>query len=441
MARPSLSIAQIILLLGAVVAVVWLLSQRSDESDGDGSQPEAYSFDVSLVEEIEFERPGSITRVVREDDGFWIEAPYRDRADDRFLAQSLQVAATLVPERSLPDTESTPFGLDRPAARWRCRWPGGSYEIVLGDTLPAGAGRFARMGGQPAVKVVNPFLARRFLSPPSMEIHEPIPAPLGIGRVDSIRIETREETLMVARRRAGVWEIISPVHARASTISMARGVKTLRSASMTEFLGPTADQDLPSLGLQPPRAVWTLFQGGKRRSVTIGHPTDDERSAYLIPAGRDVVALVTSEQFRIWVDGAQRLRDPLLMDVPADSIGEVEIVGEGMSRVFSRSPNRIWSEVTGGENLEVRTEAFQIAVGNLCAAHAIGFKPPGAESSFQAHLTLLLTDLRGERDTVQLGIPKGDRAPIRTGRQPGVCEIPATGVRTWELWLAKPLRP
>ena len=117
MARRFPSVLQILLVLAGVAGIIWLWSSRSGgpSEQADAEAPPA--FDEGLVEEILFERGQGLRRVVREADGFWIHDPYRDRADERFLAQSLRVAATLKPERTLPDTVSALFGLKNPTAR------------------------------------------------------------------------------------------------------------------------------------------------------------------------------------------------------------------------------------------------------------------------------------------------------------------------------------
>ena len=252
---------------------------------------------------------------------------------------------------------------------------------------------------------------------------------------------TREEELLVVRHPGGQWEILSPVRAEASTEQMARAVKTLRTESMTEYLGPVTDFDLKPLGLDPPRAIWTLIQGDRRETVRIGHPTSDQRSVRVIPSGREIVALIGAEQFRIWVDGTKRIRESKLMDVRADLITTLEIAGSGIERSFIRRSQGDWVEERAGDTLLVRSDAFEIALGNLCAAHAVGFAPQTANDSFHPDIRLHLTDRGGTRDTVEFAVPQGDQAAIRTRGQPGICIVPVEGFRTWDLWLRNPLRP
>jgi hypothetical protein len=161
----------------------------------------------------------------------------------------------------------------------------------------------------------------------------------------------------------------------------------------------------------------------------------------VIPAGRDVVALIGSEQFRIWVDGMKRLRYSKLLETEADRLAVLEIDGLKTGRRFERRSAGDWYEVAEGDTLPVRSEALEIAAGNLCAAHAVDFAPPDAVRSFRPTIRLFLQDLEGVRDTVELARPQADRAEIRTRPQPGICLVPAEGYRTWELWLRAPLRP
>ncbi len=442
MPKRFLSPAQaVLLILLASLLLAWLLSGRAGRKQEPRGAGAAAVFDPSLVQEISFERGGAKARVVRETDGFWIVEPYRDRADPKVVAQSLKVAAGLAPLRELPDTISAPYGLAAPSAAWRCAWPGGSYEIALGDSLPAGAGRFARRTGSSAIVVLDPFLARRFLVPPIRELHDPSAASLDVGPIDSLRVDTREERIAIIRRRSDLWEIVRPIHGEAEAAVVSRAVESLRAEGLTGFLGPTSASDLRALGLDPPRATWTLFQGGKGRAVRIGHPTPDQKSVAVIPAQRDVVALIDSENFRAWVDGLSRLRESLLLSTPADSVTEVELKGPGGSRLFTRGGGGRWFERAGPESLAVRSDAFDSALRNLCGLRAVGYRSAPGTRIAEPFLRLRLLRASGRADTVDVSPPRGETAEAKGPRVAGVCLVPASVHRTWELWLRRPLRP
>ncbi len=393
------------------------------------------------VREVLFQRQNVSVRVVRGSNGFWIVEPYRDRADDRFLAQSIKVASSVSPMRSLPDTAGALFGLAPPRATWACKWRGGSFEIGLGDSLPTGGGRFARLGSNPHVVIVDSFLARRYLSPPVAVIHEPNAALLDVGPVDSLLIQTREEKLVAVRHRADFWEFISPARVDGSAAQLARAVEALRSDGLTEFLGPTDRQDLRTLGLDPPRAVWTLVQGTRRQAVRIGHPTADEASVYVIPAGRDVVALISSENFRQWVDGISRLREALVLATPGDSVVRVEAEGPEGVRRFLRSTGGIWREPGAGETLAVRSDALARMIQNTCQIRALGFSDGPAPRDFAGEIHLRFRRESGGTDTLRIEMPSGGVSRAWSRRQPGICKISGDPYRAWTIWMKDPLRP
>ncbi len=396
MGRRLISPLQGGLLLLLVVMVVLLLRTRSsDDQAGKGNLPTAPAFSATNVQEVSFRRGASFIRVVRERDGFWIVEPYRDRAAEELVAQSLSVASTLEPLRVLPDTTGAPFGLAPPFAVWRCAWSGGEYVIALGDSIPAGGGRYARRTGSREVMVVDPFLARRFLAPPVQDLHSMVACPLGVGPVDSVRIETRDEKIVVVRRRADFWEIVAPIRAEASAAEVARAVQNLRTTTMTQVLGPTERFDLPALGLAPPRATWTLVQGANRATARIGHPTPDERSAHLIPAGREVVGWVGTESFRTWVDGLAGLRESRMLWAAADSVEQVVVRRGSDRRSFVKIPKWGWRELAASETLEVRQDAFAQALQNLCAIRAISYSAPADDRHLRTGRSGFVSALRG----------------------------------------------
>ncbi|MFB3907888.1 MAG: DUF4340 domain-containing protein [Candidatus Eisenbacteria bacterium] len=434
---------QIFLLLAiAGLVAVWLRTSSRPPTDTAGNPPTgAPAFDLASVREVVYERPASgfRARVVREADGFWMVEPYRDRADDAFLAQSLQVAATIRPLRTLPDTTRDPFGLRVPSARLIVSFDGRPpYRVDLGDSIPAGGGRFAIRTGSPSVAVLDPFLARRYLAPPGKEIQSPIAAPLAIGPPDSIVVQTREEMLKIARRGKQSWSIVEPVRAAASAPELERAIEALRSESLTSFLGPSERQDLPSLGLDPPRAVWTLHQSGRPFLVRIGHATADQRSVYVIPSGRDVVALLPSDNFRTLVDGSARLRENLLIPERREAPAGVELAEDGRTRRFERTGER-WSPA-GGALEPADEERFRAQLQNLLRLRAGGFRP-GARSDLERPLQIVLRFAGGDSETLAVGLPHGDRSVAWSSAQPGLALVPPALRESWSRWLegARPL--
>ncbi|MBD3162120.1 MAG: DUF4340 domain-containing protein [Candidatus Eisenbacteria bacterium] len=443
MARRGPSAAQAILIVALLgVLFVWYRIARNGGPAEPGSEGIVPPLPEEEIEEILFERGEERIRVVRETDGFWIVEPYRDRADERFLRSSLRVAATLEPERILPDTAGAQFGLDPPAAAWTAAWSGGRFRVVLGDTVPAGGGRYGRPGGARRIWILDPFLVRRFLAPPTHEIHSPVPAPIGHGRVDTLRIATREEEITLTRRPGGEWTILHPFRFDAEARTVQRAVNDLRRETITAYLGPLDSVDLPAHGLDPPRATWQLIQGGRRPEVVIGHPTPDERSVHVIPAGREVVALIPSESFRIFVDGLERLRDPRLFLLPADSVRTVEVRAGADRRRFARAEAGGWVEIAAdGEERPLRSDALETAVRNLVALRAVSYPEARSGSAFPEAMRIRLLLRDGSRDSLQLARPQGDALLARAPRQPGWVRLPAAVHRTWRLWLDRPLRP
>jgi hypothetical protein len=439
--RRTVSPIQLVLLILLAGLVALLLKNRgAEEPPGEGGPPGIPAFPTAEVQEILFRRGATNVRVVREADGFWIVEPYRDRASEEMIAQSLKVASTLSPLRVLPDTAGASFGLAPPSAVWSCRWAGGRFAIELGDSIPAGGGRYARRSGSPKLLIVDPFLARRFLTPPVQDVHSMIACPVGVGPVDTVRIETREEKLVIVRRRAESWEIVEPIRAEASAGEIARAVQNLRMTTMTQVLGPVDRFDLPALGLEPPRAVWTLVQGSTRMTARIGHPTPDQRNVHLIPAGRQVVGWIGSESFRAWVDGSSRLRETRMLWAAADSVQWVSVRKAGAGREFVMDPRRGWCEIAGAETLVVRQDAFSQAIQNLCAVRAVSFDAPGGPIG-EPTLSLRLGLPGGRVDSLSLGPPMGGSGAARGTRQPAPCLVSGAPYRTWSLWLGRPLRP
>lgn len=437
--RPFSGTQAVLLLILLLLVALWFRSERRRPQETIVRTVERFPAD--RVEEIVIRRGDASARVVRRSDGFWMEEPYPDRADAEMISQSLRAAATIEVTRALPDTGGAPFGLSPPGALWICRWDGGEYRIALGDTLPAGGGRYARLDRDRGVVILDPFIARRFLAPPLRDLHDPSATRIQVGPVDSVVIVTREEEIRVVRHRADWWEILSPVRCEGSATELSRAVHMLSSDALTEFIGPTRAADLRAIGLTPPRAVWTLIQGARRESVRIGSPTGDQRNVHIIPAGRDVVARIGSDNFRTWVDGMARLRETRLFFSAADSVARVTVRGAGAERSFARRPRGNWFEMAGAETLAIRSDAMESAVSNLCALRAVRFLGDSARIGDDDRVRLTVQYERGGIDALEIARPDGEIVPARGPRQPGWCGVPASVRTTWSLWLDRPLRP
>jgi hypothetical protein len=426
--------------LGVLVALL-IRVRGGNEGATSPQSPVGPAFSAVAVREISFRRGDIFVRVVREGDGFWIVEPYRDRAAEEMIAQSLRVAATIEPLRTLPDTTGAPFGLDHPSAIWKCRWDGGEYSIEIGDSIPAGGGRYARRSGSAQIVVVDPFLVRRFLAPPVQDVHSMTACPVDVGPIDSVRIATREEKIVIVRRRPDYWEIVAPIHAEASAPEVTRAVQNLRTTTMSQVLGPAERFDLRPMGLEPPRAVWTLVQGRTRSTARIGSPTPDQRNVHVIPSGRDVVGWIGSESFRAWVDGTARLRESRMLWASPESVVAVVVQRGGTRRSFIKVAGRGWREQSERDTLDVRQDAMSQAVENLCALRAVAYQVPGASPVGGPPLTVRMRmgDSRG--DSLVLFEPRAGAAAALGTRQSGPCMVSEVPFRTWSLWLERPLRP
>lgn len=153
--------------------------------------------------------------------------------------------------------------------------------------------------------------------------------------IESIVVKTADETLQF-RRRAGSWQIESPIRWPANNINMERLLTITRIETDSRL--PAADIDLASIGLQFPRALLQLDDTsiafgatnniGERRYLLI------DATVYLVADGhypfisQGLIGLVDRRLLPLSM-GLQSLKLPQL-EITASPDGAWQVVGESL---------------------------------------------------------------------------------------------------------------
>ncbi|MFN8546838.1 MAG: DUF4340 domain-containing protein [Candidatus Eisenbacteria bacterium] len=263
---------------------------------------------------------------------YWVVHPIVDRASDEAMAEVLRQLNGLKAQRLLPESGGSAFGLEPPRSRLRAIGSRGEhYSLALGDSAAVASALYARAGGR--IALIDAFTARRYFRPNLAYLRDSYPTALGPGPVDSIEVVAGTFGFAARRLSAEHWVTRYPRGLDLDPLPVNRAIQFLRTPTIRDY--DDRSRDWSALGLDPPRALWILHQGGRADTVRIGHPTADQQAVRIMPSHRPVVALMGSDFFRDFVDGWPRLAECRLMSMPVDSVQSIEFVGRGAG--FRRS--------------------------------------------------------------------------------------------------------
>jgi len=412
-----------LLLLAAVAWVVLLRARRPAPPEAHFGLPPGWGQTTRFV----FARAADSIVVVPEGRAYWLVHPFRDRADPVFMKEVERQARTLKPLRVLPDTAGAAFGLDSPGAWARLQDETGMrWTLALGDSTPLGLERYARVRGRREVLLVERFSAGRYFTPSASALRDRVAASLNPGPVDSLAVLAGARSLRARRVSRELWVSREPPDLPLNPIPLAQIVQFFRNPEIKGF--PDVSTPLAEIGLSPPRTIWVLFQGSRAESVRVGHATADQKSMYVLPAGRRYPALMGSDYFRSLVDGWPAVADLSLLSLDPDSLSAVQIEGPA-GRISYVRQGGVWREEDAGSGLSL-PRAFGRDLHNLALIRWFRYPFPAVPAPSGPRLRVVLR-APARAETLVLAAPVDTLAWARSSRQTRWGEVSA---RSWRLW-------
>lgn len=424
-----------LLLLGLAAAVAWVARLREERPVGPAPLPVALDPAFGVVARYEFTGAGGTLVAERRGEEFWIVRPIEDRADPMFFAELERHLQKLAPSRTLPDTAGGPFGLDPPRAEARMtNAEGETWALQIGDETPIGAQVYARAGGPGRpILLLDGFGVRRFLQPELNTLRDPVAAALRAGPADSLTVLVPGRELWARREpTAERWIAREPPDLELDAARVNQVVRLLRGPNLSGY--PPWGVDPAQLGLASPRAVWVLHQAARHETVRVGRATSNLKGVFVFPSGRAYPAVLSSDHFRLLVDGWPALADRRLLTLPADSVWSVRFL-EPASGGYRREAGA-WRREADGE-AAARPEALGEELRNLAQLQWRAWPETDAAPRSSGRLVI---ELRSETraETLRLAAGTDSTAWARSTRRPVWGEIARTAWDTWSHRAANP---
>ncbi len=252
---------------GAGVAVLPLMTTRVlTHSYLDYVAHDILKFDASAAIALQRHMGENVLEVVKKDDGWQMDKPVKEKADDRDMRQLLDQLSHLRAARiaAYPLDDLQPFGLDSPSALLTIKLTGdqkpAEHIIKLGKPAGQRGERFALVDDGKAVAVLSSSLAEQLAGDPVTFRDHTI---AHFADADRLQLE-RGPRRAVFSKVEGSWKLTEPLPGDAEQDQINEFIGNLGRLRADALVAdkPQAEQ-LKKYGLDRPETHWRVQAGDK----------------------------------------------------------------------------------------------------------------------------------------------------------------------------------
>ena len=380
---------------------------------------------------------GETTNYVREQDGWWMTAPYRHRIRTEAIHDLLDATLLTVVVDSIDgddDTQLDRYALQPPRARlsWTTSTDSEPRRIDLGRTGIGGRG-YARIGADARILVVTGPLHSRIFGQDQVQWRDRTLFPGMDIEVDRIT-RVIDGSSIVFERDGRSWTMTEPITTRVDAAAMAEHVMKLAGVDWSDVFVEEPD-DLAAFGLDPPEASIHVDRGEQRYTVHIGtRMGGDTQDRFAQIDGVPVVLRISGETVAAVLSDAPSLIDHTGSGVLPSDVKRLVIELPEETIVLERSLD-VWRAPEHGDH-EVSSATVEQLLEALTTLRAteVELKETYPSELERARVTLHGFDgrpmdtvrlLRETGDSGRWGMENGDRV-IRI--HPDFLVLPLSGV-------------
>ncbi|MEK7765486.1 MAG: DUF4340 domain-containing protein, partial [bacterium] len=410
-----------ILLLAGLGVYVW----KYESTPKSTEQPREHLYDATAGEVVRYttedtEKQRSMTVEKQADGSWWITAPGRYEADpDAAAAMAMHIAKPEIERKLDPQTDLTPYGLDKPKFKASCVLKDGKKKaILIGAKNPTGSGYFGmEEGGKDLVTFAA--WSTEQIKKTLIDLRSKTLMKLEPAEVSRIELVRKRERLEFKREGADAWRMTAPLDTPADryTVDALLGdLKGLRGIEIVET--PSA---YSKYKLDQPAAVITLYTGtGTGQKVTLSKPN---------PAADEAYATSTRLPFVIKLGSAlavgnatkplEEFRDRLLLQSGKEDLTSVRIAEGALDIVAAKDEKGKWSVTKpagaqGGTELDdMLFEVVYIRAERFADDAPKGLGKYGLEPARLAVTVAGAKDKKPFTSSYRLGTRTGDRVFLK----------------------------
>lgn len=353
-------IVQWVLLVAALVLlIVWVRTRPRPRGEAVvGIAPPLERGAGASVVALVFTRPAERWTLELRGDRWWIREPLRDLASARMVREFLRAMEDLEVRRRLESDSLARYGLDPPALALTLRQAGGgTRELHLGSVAPASGDAYAAWTGLRGVAIIPRFIVSRFFTSDLFLWRERELLPPMAQAVDSVWIDAGGERLRAQRTAPEQWVFLAPRDREADALSLERTVAGFWRLSFGGFIDDTTQWG--GLGLDPPRATWVLFRGGRADTVKVGAQLDPQ--TIVLKTGPRPPGRAPAELYGYLTGGVAALEARTAVAGRAADLAHLLLAGPGRARLYARRAGRWRVAEISAAGAQARLEAGSLA--------------------------------------------------------------------------------
>lgn len=252
-------------------------------------------------------------------------SPVEDLADKSNMAAMASSLADMKIEREDPNAQSlSDFGLEPPMSTVIAVSKTGKRDtLYFGDKNPTGTFLYARKAGEKRVVLTSNSI-QTYLTKPIFDIRDKSILPFEKNDVERIQMTAPGGNWVLART-GGVWNLLSPVKARADENAVDSFLNQFLWAKAKEYAEENPKSLVP-YGLSRPAMVLTLTMGADKsqKILSLGKLKGKDR-IYGKDSGRSAVFLADTSLLREFKKTAFELRDKKIVFFQTDSVRSIEV--------------------------------------------------------------------------------------------------------------------
>lgn len=352
--RTRSTLALLLIALGLFIAIRVYESKNPSRWERAATEGYVLNFKRDEIDGIDIESNGEKIRLRKQENGWQLEAPVKDRADSSVVGEILSAAMMLRKEATLDEKDLDKkalkdFGVAKSALRLKLHGKNAPPELLFGKETAIDKKIYVRLENSKTVYVVGEEL-KNVVSRKPNDFRDRKLSTMQGPHVNRVVLKTAAGE-MELNKEASQWRLTKPLQSRANNKAAIDLVGSVLQTPIMEFV---QDQgaNLNAYGLAEPRATVTLWSVSDEEPLTLEVGAQDEKTGnvYARIPGRNLVCMVPNRVERMLTLKPNDLRDRHLLRVELDIVDRITIAPADHSKVVLQRDRDSWLLLDSPDN-------------------------------------------------------------------------------------------